>query len=78
MLSARGESPFLSKKLTGTPLFTNSKNISKDSWDIEFTKNNLVIALEKAGGMLSIPVINYNIDKSDILKLFEIAGRYAK
>lgn len=46
--------------------------------DIEFTKNNLVTALEKAGGILSIPVINYNIDKSDILKLFEIAGRYAK
>ena len=48
------------------------------SIDLDFTKNNLLTALEKSGGMLSIPVINYNIDKTDIIKLFEIARRYAK
>lgn len=48
------------------------------SIDLEFTKNNMLNALEKSGGILSIPFINYNIDKSDIVKLFEIARRYAK
>lgn len=48
------------------------------SIDLEFTKNNMLNALEKSGGILSIPFINYNIDKSDIIKLFEIARRYAK
>lgn len=46
--------------------------------DLEFTKNNLLTALEKSGGILTIPIINYNIDKSDINTLFEIARGYAK
>lgn len=46
--------------------------------DLEFTKKNFLTALEKAGGIINIPYVNYNIDKTDIDSLFKLAERYAK
>lgn len=46
--------------------------------DLDFTKNNALLALEKSGGILNIPYLNWNMDKADMLKIFDIARKYAK
>lgn len=51
----------------------------KDGYlDLEFTKENASTALEKAGGYITLPYINWNFDKDDLDKLFSLAQRYAK
>lgn len=49
----------------------------KDGYfDLDTTKANANVALEKAGGVITLDVLNYNFDKDDLEKLFEIAKRF--
>lgn len=47
------------------------------NFDLDYTKANANVALEKAGGVMTLPYINYNFDKDDLDKVFEIAKRYS-
>lgn len=47
-------------------------------FDIQKTKENLLNSFDKTKGSLTIPQINWVIDKDDIEKIAEIATRYSK
>lgn len=47
-------------------------------FDLEQVKDSARAALEKTGGSVVLPVINYRFDADDLDRLFEIAKRFAK
>lgn len=47
-------------------------------FDLDKVKTSAQAAVEKAGGRLVIPVINYAFDADDLTRLFDIAKRFAK
>ena len=49
----------------------------KDGYlDLEVTKANAITALDKAGGYITLPYINWNFDKDDLDKFFDLAQKY--
>lgn len=46
--------------------------------DLEEARTNALTALEKAGGKITIPVLNYNFDRDDLNSVFETAKGFAK
>ena len=45
--------------------------------DLEEARTNALTALEKAGGKITIPVLNYNVDRDDLNSVFETAKGFA-
>ena len=46
--------------------------------DLDELQTNANVALEKAGGRILVPVLNYSFDKDDLVSLFEAAKGFAK